>query len=106
MRRPTRRSSRAWTAAGAVALLAGCATIPTTGGGTTIVPHGRLLVEMAAFEHGCAPERIVLLRNYGDSTYDLNVCGQVRRYKALNLSGFYLDVTALYPPGSLPSAGK
>ncbi len=59
----------------------------------------------AAFDHHCPPDRIRLIRADG-GTVDLDVCGQVRRYKAV-AGGFseptWLDVTTLYPPSALPA---
>ncbi len=78
--------------------------VKSAGGGTAEVPPA--LLDTVAFDHQCDPAKIVLLRSRG-STYDLDVCGKTRRYKALEYSrtrpsAVWLDVTSLYPPGSLP----
>jgi hypothetical protein len=106
-------------AAAIVALLAGCAVtqLKTPSGQTTMVANS--LLDTVAFDHGCKAEDIVVLREYGKGALtpptacDLNVCGQVRRYKRLGPYGesgdsgaTWLDVTALYPAGSLTPPGK
>jgi hypothetical protein len=62
------------------------------------------LSETSQFDHGCPPERILVIR-CGSNTCDLDVCGAVRRYKVFNpnsLHATWLDVTSMYPPSSLP----
>lgn len=97
----------------AAALLAGCAItqVSTPSGGRRWLQ--KALVETVEFDHACKAEGIVVLREYGGggltppTACDLNVCGQVRRYKRVGWSDdpsgtTWLDVTSLYPPGSLP----
>ena len=85
-----------------LASAAGCATMQTTTGETQWV--GSTLVDTVAWDHFCPAEKIRIIRtgaNRSSDDYDLYVCGQVRRYKLL---GGWVDVTALYPPTSLPAA--
>ncbi|WP_242342408.1 hypothetical protein [Anaeromyxobacter terrae] len=63
------------------------------------------LTSAVAFDHGCAQDGIVVLRKAGAQA-DLDVCGTVRRYKMVfagDTSQTWVDVTALYPPASLPA---
>jgi hypothetical protein len=61
------------------------------------------------FDHACPKERIRLIRSHGERTVDLDVCGSVRRYKSFAPGSSsdpvptWLDVTSLYPPGTLPA---
>jgi hypothetical protein len=61
-----------------------------------------------AFDHGCSPDRIRVIRSEG-STVDLDVCGAVRRYKSVASGATsgpaytWLDVTGAYPASALPS---
>jgi hypothetical protein len=60
-----------------------------------------------AFDHNCPDDRIRLIRTDG-VTIDLDVCGQVRRYKpsASGLAGpqaTWWDVTSMYPASALPA---
>jgi len=68
-----------------------------------------------AFDHGCPPERIRLIRADAPvfaTTVDLDICGAVRRYKAfMDLTPgesasrpTWVDVTSLYPASALPAA--
>jgi hypothetical protein len=62
------------------------------------------LADAVAFDHGCPAERIRFIRHGGGTTFDLDVCGTVRRYKVVygvdKLTFF--DATSLYPAASLP----
>jgi hypothetical protein len=96
-----------------VVLGGGCAAqLETAGGGTKLVQLD--LVDAVMFDHGCPKDRIVFLRAQGMQV-DLDVCGNVRRYKQFlagaNSTGggqasTWLDVTALYPPESLSQRGQ
>ncbi len=74
----------------------------------------RSLADEASFDHGCPKERIRFIRQTRTAV-DLDVCGDVRRYKAVsgpdeNAPVTWLDVTGAYPrnvlPEPLPAAGK
>lgn len=90
-----------------LASLAACATVAKPKKGTALVEASPLFSELAntaAFDHGCPEERVLFMR-MSVNTFDLDVCGAVRRYKMFGSfgSGFtYLDVTSLYPASSLP----
>lgn len=100
----------------AVALAASaCATAATPGrplrdaGGPL-----RALADEASFDHGCPKERIRFVKQT-PTAVDLDVCGDVRRYKAVSgpddaAPVTWLDVTAAYPrnvlPQPLPAAGQ
>lgn len=63
------------------------------------------LADQVAFEHGCAPERIRVIRSAPMRlVMDLDVCGVVRRYKLFGDAApvTWLDVTSLYPASSIP----
>ncbi len=108
----TSRSLVLW----AVALAASaCATAATPGrplhdaGGPL-----RSLADEVSFDHGCPKERIRFIRQTRTAV-DLDVCGDVRRYKAVsgpdeNAPVTWLDVTGAYPrnvlPEPLPAVGK
>ena len=102
------RSRLALVALSALAASA-CVTVPLAGRN---VRHAQaVLVNQAAFEHGCAVENVRVLRSdpWG-TTEDLDVCGAVRRYKVVLAPGgagtdgvTWLDVTFMYPASSLPS---
>jgi hypothetical protein len=89
----------------------GCAIAPlrTTGGGTQYAP--KVLAPKASFDHRCPIEQVVLVRGTGWndtlSTWDLEICGKVRRYECLHMpkQDFACrDRTGEYPDASLPAA--
>ncbi len=89
-------------------ILACRAVLPTPG--TSLADSDLLawVLPTVAFDHGCPEERIRFIRSSSHNldampTLDLDVCGSVRRYKAMGGHGPYLDVTSLYPPSSLPA---
>ena len=89
----------------AAASMAACniAYIRTSEGSERLFP--RNVVEQVSFEHGCSPDRIVLIREHAGSglpyIYDLDVCGRVRRYQCRG-PGACADVTHAFPPDVLP----
>jgi hypothetical protein len=99
------RATKALSLALAIAGSSGCAAsrVASACGGTTSVSP--FLVSAVRFDHGCAQDQIVELRKAGPQA-DLDVCGTVRRYKLVHSGESFetwLDVTALYPPASLPA---
>jgi hypothetical protein len=90
-------------AAAAIALggcLVGLQYVRTADGGRQLFPSS--LLEQVSFEHGCPPDRLVLLRVLEDRfIYDLDVCGRVRRYRCVG-HWTCADTTASFPPDALP----
>jgi len=89
-----------------VLLVAGCATpLQTSTGGTAYLDKD--LIGAVEFDHGCSAQDMRIIRT-GRGVVDLNVCGQVRRYRVVGTTHgtlpLWLDVTSLYPPSALPSA--
>ena len=102
-----------------LATLAGACAAPRTGANLTesnSLTATSDIKSQVAFDHGCPLERVRVIRSLpaGSSsaigtvgTVDLDVCGLVRRYKALaggvgQPSLAWLDVTTLYPATSRP----
>ena len=88
-----------------VLLLAGCATpLQTTTGEAAYLNAD--LIDAVEFDHRCSAQSIRIIRK-GRDVADLNVCGQVRRYREVGTTHgslqLWLDVTTLYPPSALPS---
>lgn len=96
--------------AGVIALVAsGCVTAHP-GEQVSKVNFGPMgsVGSQVAFDHGCPPERIRVIRSEG-SAVDLDVCGVVRRYKFVASGASsgppytWLDVTSAYPASALPA---
>ena len=90
-----------------VGSLGACATARQPGDRVADAKVGLLstIAGQVAFDHGCAEDRIRVIRFFGPAV-DLDVCGVVRRYKSV-ASGdgghAWLDVTSSYPASALPA---
>lgn len=96
--------------AAAIAFVASaCATTPPAGValadlGSPVTfgnPRFKDIGNQVAFDHGCPPERVRVIRSEWHAV-DVDVCGVVRRYKSVGVDATWLDVTNLYPATSLP----
>lgn len=94
-------------------VISACATMP--GRGAPAADARGTLASTAAFDHGCAVDRVRVIRADAaqvpnTSTVDLDVCGAVRRYKVFKGNQgdvpwqTWVDVTSLYPADVLPAA--
>ncbi|MFO0584838.1 MAG: hypothetical protein U0229_21405 [Anaeromyxobacter sp.] len=96
----------------AASVLGGAACVHLPMAGHDFRHAQAILVNQAAFEHGCPVQSVRVLRSDAwGTTQDLDVCGNVRRYKVLLAPGgagtdglTWLDVTVNYPESTLPAA--
>lgn len=115
MKLPIRPAPSIWIAFALALVLSapGCALsqLQTTAGGKEYVPKS--LIPKASFDHACSVDRVFLIRGTGLdsgsalSTWDLEICGKVRRYECYfqERVGFGCrDKTADYPEEVLPHA--
>ena len=89
-----------------VASMDACATARQPGDRVADATVGLLstIAGQVAFDHGCAEDRIRVIR-FLEPAVDLDVCGVVRRYKSVASGGgghTWLDVTGSYPASARP----